>query len=555
MAFAIICVDDEPIVLASLGEQLGRALGQEHIESAANASAALALFAELQAEGIEIPVIISDQKMPGISGDKLLTQIHLKYPQTLTILLTGQSSVEDIAKAVNSANLYRYIAKPWDETDLILTIETAVRYYFQQQEIIAQQQALDRSYTNLIKSVSLLRAILESTADGILVVDRDDRVTHYNQKLTEIWELDLETTGKETLTPGDRQILDAIANQIQDPPFFADRICQWHQPSNSKNYNVLTLNNGKTIECYSQPQRLGGDSIGRVWSFRDITAQRSARDTNYDSGVFDRAQIGEQLALEQSLSQAIEREEFSIYYQPQVDTATGKITHMEAMLQWQHPQLGAISPDLFIPIAERKGSILRLGQWLIHQACAQAVTWQSMGLQPITMAVNLYPQQLWHRELLETIAQTLVQTGLQPQFLELEIPETAMMRDIELAKPILLRLNQLGIKIALDDFGTGYSALRYLKQLPFQTLKIDRSFVGDLHSDRYYESIVDTLLRLGQRLNIRVVAQGVESIEVKNLLHTLQCHHMQGDWFNYPLTESQATQVLRQNSQTFDRTS
>jgi diguanylate cyclase (GGDEF)-like protein len=261
------------------------------------------------------------------------------------------------------------------------------------------------------------------------------------------------------------------------------------------------------------------------------------------------AHAGENLALQNSLYQALERDEFSLHYQPQIDTNSGDITHMEALLRWQHPTLGLISPNVFIPLAEQKGLILNLGQWVLQTACAQAMTWQAMGIKPITMSVNLSPRQLWHRQLLETVEQTLFQSGLNPQWLELEITETATMLDFDLAKMILLSLQQMGINIALDDFGTGYSSLSYLKRLPFNTLKIDQSFVRDLSNNSYDAAIVEVLLALGRRLNIRIVAEGVETLELKNLLQTLQCRHMQGYWFSRPLTSQDATNLLIQNTQ------
>jgi diguanylate cyclase (GGDEF)-like protein/PAS domain S-box-containing protein len=706
---AIVCVDDDPIVLASLGEQLSRSLGQEYeIELAVSASEALDLLSVLHEEGVEIPAIISDQRMPGMSGEQLLAQVHQQYPKTLTILLTGQSSVEEVAKAVNLANLYRYIAKPWDETDLLLTVKEALRCYFQEQEIVTQREALYQANHSLEKSLSLLRATLESTADGILVVDNEGNVTHYNQKLIDLWELEQDASSLER----DNRILEAILDRLSEPQLFVNKI-GWHQQSIEESYDVLALKNGKIMECYSQAQRIGQENAGRVWSFQDITERRAAEETihyqahyDYLTGLFNRKQLNEKLsqlladasyrrehlavlfidldhfktvndtlghvlgddllqqvvnrlkqccrqgdllarwggdeftmvlphisaredaaaiaqrllevlhssfeveehclritcsigiaiypedgrdtvtllknadtalyqaktqgrndyqyyalklnahasehlALENSLYQALDRKEFSLYYQPQVDTVTGEVTHMEALLRWQHPQLGFISPDVFIPLAEEKGLILRLGQWVLQKACAQAVAWQSMGLKPIVMAVNLSPRQLWHRQLLETVEQTLIQTGLDPQWLELEITETAAMQDVGLASVILLNLQQMGIKIALDDFGTGYSSLSYLKQLPFQTLKIDRSFVRDLLSNPHDVAIVEALLTLGRRLNIQVVAEGVETIELKNLLYALQCHRMQGYWFSRPLPAEEATQVLMQNSGAF----
>lgn len=707
MKFAIVCVDDDPIVLASLSEQLSRSLGQDYaIELAASAPEALDLFSVLQEEGVEIPVIISDQGMPGTSGDKLLTQIHRQYPQTLTILLTGQSSVEEVAKAVNAANLYRYIAKPWQQTDLLLTVKEALRCYFQEQEIMAQREALHQTNEQLGKSLSLLRATLESTANGILVVDNKGDVTHYNQKMLDLWEL--ENDG--ALLGQDNRMLEMIFNQLQDPELFISKLGQWQQQSSQESYDVLTLKNGKIMECYSQAQHLGEEHAGRVWSFQDITERKAAEkiihyQAHYDylTGLCNRKQLNEQLtqllakaqasqeylavlfidldhfkvvndtlghalgddllqqvvhrlkqccrtgdlfarwggdeftmvlphlsrhndataiaqrlleslhpsftleehciritcsigialypddgqeavtllkkadtalyqaknrgrndyqyyalevnahagqnlALEHSLYQALEREEFSLYYQPQVDTTTGALTHMEALLRWQHPQLGFISPAVFIPLAEQKGLILRLGQWVLQNACIQAATWQSMGLKPIIMAVNLSPRQLWHRQLLETVEQTLLQTGLKPQWLELEITETAAMQDVALARTILLSLQQRGINIALDDFGTGYSSLSHLKQIPFNTLKIDQSFVRDLLINPYDVAIVEVLLALGHRLKRRVVAEGVETIELRDLLHTLQCRYMQGYWFSRPLPSKMATELLIQHS-------
>jgi EAL domain-containing protein (putative c-di-GMP-specific phosphodiesterase class I) len=254
----------------------------------------------------------------------------------------------------------------------------------------------------------------------------------------------------------------------------------------------------------------------------------------------------EQLALENSLYEALERQEFCLYYQPQVDTKTGKITHMEALLRWQHPQLGFISPSVFVPLAEQKGLILAIGEWVLQTACAQTAQWQAMGLE-ISIGVNLSPRQLWHRQLIETVEKILAETGLEPQWLELEITETTTMQDAELARTILLNLAERGIHIALDDFGTGYSSLSNLKQLPFHTLKIDQLFIRDLLINPQDVAIVEALVTLGRRLNIRVIAEGVETLELQNLLETLQCHHMQGYWFSRPLEVQAATQTLLQN--------
>jgi diguanylate cyclase (GGDEF)-like protein len=322
MKFAIICVDDDPIVLASLGEQLGRSLGSEHVELASGALEALFLVAELQAEGIAVPAIICDRQMPEMSGEELLTQIHLKYPQILTILLTGQSSLEDVAKAVNSANLYRYITKPWDETDLLLTIKEAVRSYFQAQEIIAQTKSLTEAHHQLTVSVSLLQATLESTADGILVVNSEGHVTHYNQKLRYIWGLHQDTgsigsaslkdlSARQKTNPKaaelgiytDDWMLTAMIDLLQDPTIFATKIGTWEGSSSRESYHLLTLKNGKIIECYGQSQCVEEETVGRVWSFHDITDQRVSEEIihyqatyDYLTGLLNRNQIEDKLS-------------------------------------------------------------------------------------------------------------------------------------------------------------------------------------------------------------------------------------------------------------------
>jgi CheY-like chemotaxis protein len=266
MRSAIVCVDDDPIVLASLGEQLSRGLGLEYdVELAAGASEALDLLAELDEEGIAVPVIISDQRMSGISGAQLLARVHQLYPKTLSILLTGESSVEDVARAVNTAHLYRYIPKPWDETDLLLTVKEALRRYSQEQELSIQRQALTEANFRLEKSLSLLQATLESTADGILVVDNEGVVTHCNQKILDLWGLDPHLSTS-TLGP---EVLTAITSQLQDPQQFFRRMHQSQAalPQLSgglEGYDTLTLKNRLGVEFsgyYRTPCGRATDSL------------------------------------------------------------------------------------------------------------------------------------------------------------------------------------------------------------------------------------------------------------------------------------------------------
>ena len=256
------------------------------------------------------------------------------------------------------------------------------------------------------------------------------------------------------------------------------------------------------------------------------------------------AQAHQLLALENNLHDALKREEFVVYYQPQVNLATGAIVQMEALVRWQHPELGLVPPNVFIPLAEENSVIIPLGEWVLRTACAQTKAWQQMGASQLSVAVNLSTRQFRHRRLLPTIKQVLVQTQLEARFLELEITESIAMQDMELVQRILMELRQIGVKMAMDDFGTGYSSLNYLKKLPFDTLKIDGSFIRDLVTNPSDTAMVDAIISLGRGLNLTVVAEGVETEETKDILRTLHCDHMQGYQFSPPLPADAATNLI-----------
>ena len=696
---AIICVDDEPVILRSLGEQLKRSLGQNYdIELVDSGAEAIALCKELALEKIDIPLIISDQIMPGMMGDELLIALHQLYPDTLKILLTGQANAEAVGNLVNAAALYRYISKPWNETDLILTVKEALKRYRQEKQLARQNEILLEVNQQLEQSVFLLRATLEATADGIIVLDDCGKIIDYNQKFIEIW-------GLPTTTYLNReQISTLILEELTEP--YAKNLRDRYTRFSWDNYDRLELKNGKILECYSQAQPLQEQQIAQVWSFRDVTEHKKAQDiiqhqafhdslTNLPNRtLFDReltkalirvektqtmlavmfidldrfktindtlghavgdlvlkkvverlkdclrdkdivarwggdeftvllpeincredasaiaqrilealkpsfeldghylhigssigiavfphdgidadtllknadaalywvkdkgrndyqhytlnlnSQAHELLNIENHLHHALEKAEFTLYYQPIVEVTTGKIIKMETLLRWQHPEFGLVPPELFIPIAEENGLIIAIGDWVLQTACAQIKIWQSMGLSELKIAINLSARQFYNNNLVQTIEQILQTTKLDSQGLELEITETATMQNTTLAKQILSDLAKMKISLAMDDFGTGYSSLSYLKDYPFNTLKIDRSFIMDLSVNSDNLAIIEAIVTLGKGLNLQIVAEGVETEQLKNLLLTLNCYYMQGYFFSSPLTANEATDLL-----------
>ncbi|MBF2046243.1 MAG: diguanylate cyclase [Elainella sp. C42_A2020_010] len=267
---AIVCVDDEWTILRSLGQQLKRNFGKDYdIELISSGEDALLLCAELVAEGKQIPLIISDQKMRGMEGDALLIQLHSLYPKTLKIMLTGQADADSVGNVVNAAALYRYIRKPWDETDLILTVTEALRRFQQEQQIAEQNASLKQINARLESSLALLLATLEATADGILVLDNEGNVVSFNQRFARIWHL-----SDQVLGDCPQQSLDSILDALfaPDVAYFQELLAQIHTEA----HNFFQLKNDRVIEYYLRPQYLNGQIVGRVWSFRDVTQAKQA---------------------------------------------------------------------------------------------------------------------------------------------------------------------------------------------------------------------------------------------------------------------------------------
>jgi diguanylate cyclase (GGDEF)-like protein len=252
----------------------------------------------------------------------------------------------------------------------------------------------------------------------------------------------------------------------------------------------------------------------------------------------------ELLTLEKSLRYALERNELRLYYQPRVNIATGEITSMEALLRWQHPEMGLVAPSVFIPLAEESGLIIPVGEWVLRTACSQNKTWQDAGFPPIMIAVNLSLKQFRQPKLVEIIATVLEQTGLEPRFLELEIMETTAIEDVDFTRTVLEDLQQMGVYISIDDFGTGHSSLSRLQLLPLHNLKIDQSFIKDLTQDAKVAHIIKAIVTLGHSLGLKLTAEGVETQEQLEFLKSINCEEVQGFLFYRPLSAEKATEIL-----------
>jgi len=697
----------------------------------------------------------------GIS-DKYDIELRKKSGEYIWVHIGGAPLLDDLGNAIGSVGI---------QTDL--------------SERRQSEEALE-------KTVSLLEATLESTADGILVVDNESRVVTYNRKFVELWGIpqSLLDTGE------DDQLLGYVVAQLKDPQEFLSKVQLLYAQPDAESYDIIEFNDGRFLERYSLPHKIGGQSVGRVWSFRDVTGRKvlerelehqafhdpltdlpnrllfidrlrhalarlehkqenglavmfvdldnfkvindslghkigdqllvkvaerfqecletsdtiarlggdeftilledikdesaaahaaerivnalripfrieehevfittsigiamsmgyphgtsnsllttkhltqylsdrlsgplsshlSNHTSNYLpsflsgrlstklfgtgnltmilsgrlsenlsgllSGSLSSPRIGyledllrradialyeakrkgrarfeifesdmnnralERLHLESDLRKALERKEFQVYYQPVVDLTTGNIVKMEALIRWQHPERGLLNPIQFIPVAEETGMIVPIGQWVLQQACHQAVEWHESyhSDPPLIISVNLSARQFVHPKLVMEIAQTLADTGLDPGCLELEITESVAMEDAETAIAILKELKGLGIRLALDDFGTGYSALSYLKLYPVDTIKIDKSFVDGLGHHPEDTAIVRATIAFANALSLNVTAEGIETSKQLEELQLLQCEQGQGYLFARPMPAGAiSAMLLSRNTQT-----
>ena len=297
---------------------------------------------------------------------------------------------------------------------------------------------------------------------------------------------------------------------------------------------------------------MNGDDSHTLLKHADLAMYKAKELDRNNFQFFSRemnVKVLERMMLENSMRKALEREEFFLVYQPQVDTSSRRIVGMEALLRWNHPDLGLLAPDKFIPLAEETGFILPIGEWVLRTACRQNKAWQEMGLDSVRVAVNLSCKQFDQRHLDEAISAILKETGLDPKWLEIEITESAVMKNPELSIRVLRKLKDMSITLAIDDFGTGYSSLSYLKNFPIRRLKIDRSFVCDIVTNPDDAAIAEIIIAMAHALKLDVIAEGVETNAQMEFLSSHNCVEMQGYLFSRPVRTEEFSRLLENGLQ------
>ena len=297
------------------------------------------------------------------------------------------------------------------------------------------------------------------------------------------------------------------------------------------------------IACYPTDGQTTNELIKNADSAMYHAKSIGKNNYQFYSKILNAAAL-ERLDMENSLRHALGRREFELYYQPKIDTRSRQICGAEALLRWNHPQKGRVSPAQFIPLCEEIGLIISIGEWIIHTACMQAKSWQDQGFSALRIAVNLSPLQFRQSNLVKQVKNALDATELSSSKLELEITESAAMEDFDKTFATLSILKSMGLHLSIDDFGTGYSSLSYLKRFPIHTLKIDQSFIRNLNNSFEDAAIVKSIITLAHSLKLSVVAEGVETKEQFDYLYNHECDEIQGYLFSPPVSADEFTKLL-----------
>jgi diguanylate cyclase (GGDEF)-like protein len=557
----LLIIDDEPEIRNVLSEFLSESYRCVAVNSAEKA---LALIATERFD-----LIISDITMERMSGLEMVPHILNEAPQAVIVMISGQQTIEYAIEAMR-AGAFDYITKPFDLRHVDAAVRRALGHHQLLEAKLLYENRLEelvRQRTAEVEHLAYYDTLTE-LPNRILFQDRLGQALAVAQRTGQMLgaiflALDQYKKINDTLghALGDL-LLKNVAERLKHRVSGSDTVARFDGDEFALLLTQITgtrelVEISRSIsEVLRPPFLLEGDEVYVTASIgislfpgdgTDLTTllknaeaalsrARMQGGNNYQFYSSDmNARALKRLALESSLRRAVENEEFSVHYQSQVDLDSMKVVGAEALVRWQHPQLGVLAPADFIPLAEDTGLICPIGTWVLRTACAQTRAWQQEGFARIRIAVNVSPRQFQDENFMQTVVQTLSETGLDSHYLELELTETSIMQNTESAVKTLNGLREIGVKIAIDDFGTGYSSLGYLKRLPIDCVKFDRSFVRGATTDPDDAALVMAMIALAHNLKLRVVAEGVETDKQAAFLRLLRCHEGQGYLFSKPM--------------------
>jgi diguanylate cyclase (GGDEF)-like protein len=566
----ILVIDDDDQIRRLLLEVL---CTEFDCSQASSAEEALTQLADKQFE-----LIISDINMGGMSGLDLVPRVLKENPDAVVVMISGEQTIETAIEALR-AGAFDYIMKPLD----VRHVEAAAKRALNHSRLLKEKQRYKEQLEDLLR---------ERTAQVNRLAYYDTRTDLPNRVLFEDRLGQSLTMAQSTSRPVGvlflaldqfKKVNDTLGHDRGDLllKFVADRLqgCVNERDTvarfGGEEFAVLLTDIDGTpqiertiktiVDVLRSPFNIEGHEVfvtvsvgASLYPADGLDSQTIVKNAgaalyrakisggnNHKFYTADmHAQASKRLSLETSLRRALEKEEFVVHYQPRVAVDTLRITGIEALVRWQHPQLGLVAPAEFIPLAEDTGLIVPIGEWVLQTACRQNRKWQAQGFPPLRIAVNICARQFQQADMAQVIVRVLDRADLDPRHLELELTESSIMNNAEFAIDVLTRLKQMGVKISVDDFGTGFSSLNYLKRLPIDALKIDQSFVRDATTDPDDAALVMAVITLGHNLRLKVVAEGVETEEQLRFLHLLRCDEIQGLLFSRPLPADELSKLL-----------
>ena len=558
---AILIIDDDEQIRGLLEELLSP---NNTCTAVGSAEEALTILGS-----INFNLVISDIKMSGISGLDLVPRILAQSPDTVVVMISGQPTI-DFAIDAMRVGAFDYITKPLD----LRHVETAVSRALAHHDLLTQKRRYENHLEELVKERT---AEVEHLAyhDGLTDLPNrvlfEDRCTQAlaigkrNQNLVAVMLVSLDRFKKVTEGLGHAAgdvVLTGAAARLQCCVAKGDTVARFE----GDEFALLITSVTQTADlieiaqaisdAFAEPFHLDGQEVyvttslgismfplngedGSTILRNAVAALYRAKKQGGNNHQFSAADMNslarKRLALETSMRRAIANQEFVTYYQPVVDLASGDVVGAEALVRWQHPELGLLLPSKFIGLAEDTGLILDIGEFVMRDACARTRAWQDQGFGRLRIAVNISARHFQRQGFSERLVDILGETRLDPTSLELELTETTIMENTDSAARLLRQIRGLGVKIAIDDFGTGYSSLSYLKLLPIDTVKLDRSFVKGATTDPDDAALVMAIVTLAHNLRHRVIAEGVETEEQGTFLRLLRCDEAQGFLYGRPV--------------------
>tara|TARA_R110001583_G_scaffold69129_7_gene196227 strand:+ start:6108 stop:7835 length:1728 start_codon:yes stop_codon:yes gene_type:complete len=551
--YNLLVVDDEEGNLKAIKRSFRRTKYQ--VFTANSAKEALSIL-----EKHDFQVVLSDFRMPEVDGGTLVKKIKQDYPNIVSMILTAYADFDAAVSVMNTGAAYKFLSKPWTNQQLINEVDEAFSEYEQRlfniSTIKLSKKYIKPERIHFDKTIkSLIEKDTEFSLISIIVPDislNDHYWTQTNQGLTleyitniistcplenyQLFKVDVDqllviSTEKtvqlhQKLVLLDKTLSDAIENDEALPKLhchFAYALAPF------KSVDILQLLHSmrSLSEQDYRDHKLNGDKAHII-----------KLDTKY---VADKQR---KKNIQSSIQQAINSDHFSLYFQPKVRLDNGLVETAEVLMRWDHASLGWISPVEFIAISELDGQIDAIGNWLLKHSISQLIELQKQYGDNVKLAINVSPRQLQNHRIVDELSYLLKKTGLPANSLELEITEGCLIEDLDKTASILWELKNLGVNIAIDDFGSGYSSFAYLSKLPVDTLKLDKILIDDLGINKDVSDMLQSIIELCIKMNIEVVAEGVEQQQQVDMLKEYGCHYIQGYIYSKPVTKAEFENIL-----------